>query len=334
MSDVVKDFKPPTEDGTDRDIRLPSCQREWAWKNSRGLKKMQGLIDSVMMGYPIPTCILNRTSMRQFEIYDGRHRIETMYRYANDRFEWNGKKYSTLSDTEKDQFNNRQIPVTITIEATNSQLSDMFIRLNKGVPLKDYDIFWANRHTPLVSAVERLVFPHQRLSRSLGDVDMRARTDLANWVALVHGLNTREAGNISTSHIRVFDNGGQDRSVNDEFVTTGLDALATLYEMANEQFPANTVEKRRYKKVGKITAFFLADWLAALDKDAAITKWVDIIGRVRRSEYNMLRALTTTGAQNLTAGKISQVLDQVNRWIYDGLRADAVSDDGDEEDDE
>ena len=332
VSDIVNDFKPPTEDGPERDICIPTCQREWAWKNARGLKKMQSLIDSVMNGYPIPTCILNRTNLRKYEIYDGRHRIETLYRYANDRFEWNGKLYSTLTHDEKAHFENRQIPVTIMIEATKSQLSDVFIRLNKGVALKDYDIFWANRHTSLVSSVERLVFPHARLSHSLGDVDLRARTDLANWVALVHGLNTREAGNITTSHIRVFDNDAQNNPVDDAFVTLGLDALATLYERANEQFPCTNTEKRRYKKVGKITAFFIADWMSALDKENAINKWVDIIGRIRRNDSDMLRALTTTGAQNLTSGKIAQVLRQVNNWIDNGIRADTGSDDGDDDD--
>jgi len=334
VSFLVNNYKAPEENGDEKDIRVPKCQREWAWKNKRGLQKQQSFIDSVMNGYPVPTCILNRTHLRQFEIYDGRHRIETLYRYANDRFAWNNKKYSEISDTEKDRFNDREIPVTIMEEATSNQLADVFIRLNKGVPLKDYDLFWANRNTPLVSAVERLVFPNERLSKSLGGIKLNTRVDLSHWVALVHGLNTENAGNISTSYIRASDNNGMYQEIHDNRVINGLNAVVELYERANDLYPANDTEKRRYKKVGKITAFFVSDWLNAIDKNDAIQKWVHIIGRLRGENRDaMTRALTTSGAQNLTCEKIDTVIKQVDNYLTHGISEDFSSID-DEDDDE
>jgi len=333
VANFVESYTPPEENNPDKEIFVPECQRQWAWKATTGLQKQQKLIDSVMNGFPIPTCILNRTQLRKFEVYDGRHRIETMYRYANDKFAWNGKLYSELTDAEKDKFNNREIPVTIVKGANEDQLAEVFTRLNKGAPLNDSDHFWANRSKPLVAATRRLVVNHERLAASLGYSDLSTRNDLANWVALVRGLNTRNAGNISTSHIRAFKDGGMEAPVDDAFVMSGLDALATLYETANREFPADNNGKRRFKKVGYMTAFFVADWLKAEDKDATIQKWVGVIGRLRGDEEkakDMRDALITTGAQNLNATKIAKVLKQVHDYVEHGIRvSDAVSDDED-----
>jgi len=329
---IVKNFAPPTEVGEPKEIRIPSCQRQWAWKNVRGLQKQQELIDSAMNGFPIPTCIMNCLNLRQFDIYDGRHRMETLWRYANDKFAWNGKKFSELTPELKDRFNSREIPVTIMEDATNAQLAEVFIRLNKGVPLKDYDLFWANRESPLVGATERLVFPHARLAAALGDVDLKNRNDLANWVGLVRGLSTQNAGNISTSYIRASENDGLNVMVNDAFVTSGLDALATLFESANAAHPTTDKIKRAFKKVGKLSAFFVADWLAAEDGAAIIRKWVRVIKRLRgQNNDDMKNALSTKGAQNLTAEKIAKVLRQVNDYLERGILAgDNASNDGDE----
>lgn len=333
VADIVANYKPPTEDGEDKDITVPSCQREWAWKHKRGLQKMRQLIDSIMNGYPVPTCILNRLRARQYEVYDGRHRFETAYRYANDRFDWNGKKFSDLSDDEKQRFLNRELPVTIMIGATPDELADVFIRLNKGVPLKDCDLFWAMRASPLVSATERLVFPHTRLSDSLGGVNLSLRTDLANWVGLVIGLNTRNAGNISTSHIRACENNGMNTSVDDAYVLAGLDALATLYETANDRYPATNKVKGQFKKVGKMSAFFLAEWIPSENKQDVIEKWVSIIGRLRGPNApHMAMALASAGAQNLTAERITRVLEQVRAYLTEGVLpgGDSVDSDDDE----
>ena len=40
----------PDNTGT---LFLPESQRTWAWNGKRGLAKMQSLVDSVFMGYPI-----------------------------------------------------------------------------------------------------------------------------------------------------------------------------------------------------------------------------------------------------------------------------------------
>jgi len=316
---LVSDYSPDNSGS----IVVPEGQREWAWKSKRGHVKMQKLIDSVFYGFPIPSLILNkRRSNRNYiyEVYDGRHRIETLWKYYHDEFKWQDHLYSELSDEDKRLFCERTIPATITQGATAEQLADMFIRLNAGVPLKDYDLLWANRARPLVRATREIVCNNARLSAALGGLTMTNRADLANWTAMVAGLSSQNAGNMTTSFIRLAgDPGlGLDMDVNEDNVRAGIDAYCNLLEMANIAFPPSTAEQRKFKKVGKIAAFFFAEWMSSANKIAVQGKWHEVIGRLRSDAVvagHMSNALHTTGAQNLTASKIEETLAQVDAYL-------------------
>lgn len=312
-------------------IHVPNSQRDWAWKGKRGKKKMESFIDSIMNNYAIPSCIMYRTGLNTFDVYDGRHRFETIQRYKNDEFVWNTRKYSELSAEDQQRFNSREIPVTIISDASMAVLAEMFLRMNDGAPLKDYDRYWANRFMPLIQAVERLIQNNERLSACLGNNDMKKREDLANWVALLSGLATVKAGNMTTSYLRVCEEIGLDYIVPDT-VNADLDVLCELLETANERYPALDKDKKELKKVGKIIAFFFHDWFTSNRNRNVIAKWVDVIGKLRGSEQEreeMKAALSTSGAQNLTSQKVIDVLRQVNNHIENNITytADNESDD-------
>jgi hypothetical protein len=325
IKDIVANYRPPTDENPegDGDFCLPPSQRGWAWKNARGKKKQQLLIDSVMNHIPIPTCIVNRVSHRKFHVYDGRHRFETFYEYANDVFEWDGKKYSQLTEDEKQIFDEREIPVTIVSNITMDQLCDMFIRVNSGASLKDYDLFWANMDRPLMQAVKRLILNDHRIAACFGlSMDeLNKREDLSNWVSLMCGLATRKSTNISTSYIRISDSDkiNLDSDIDYAVVNQGLDAVCRLYEIANGRYELGERQKKAFKKVPKVTAFFLEDWFTI--GDPAIEKWVDVIGRLQNAEtkVKMSAALSTVGAQNLTSTKVSTVMRQVNHYLATGV---------------
>jgi hypothetical protein len=319
---IVDNFKPPEEAIGDRDINVPEGQRLWSWKGKTGTQKQKVLIDSIMNSFPIPGSVVNRVGALRFDVWDGRHRMETMWRYANDKFEWNGKKFSELTSDEKTRFKNREVPVTITDNASRVQLSDMFTRLNSGTPLKDYDYLHGQAETELVKAVYRLVHTHAALAEALALTGgkIKERVNLANWCALVNGLNTENSGNMTTSYIRLSE--VLENPIDDMKVKTGLDALAKLYTKANTSFPTTDKVKRGFKNVGKITAFFFADWFAADSdhKDGIIKKWTGIVGRLRGSKedsMNMKNALATKGAQNLTSERVARVIEQVNAFLYE-----------------
>ena len=70
-------------------LRVPKYQRKWSWKGANGMKKMYQLIDSLLHKYPVPPIILNQYSDGDrtcYDIYDGRHRCETVWRFVNNKF--------------------------------------------------------------------------------------------------------------------------------------------------------------------------------------------------------------------------------------------------------
>ena len=332
---LVNDYAP---DNTGVIIR-PEGQRllatGWSLTTKKGRDKQAKLIDSVFYGYAIPTILLNRRrALRIFEVYDGRHRLETLWNFYNDKLKWNNHLFSELCEDDQRVFLDRTIPVIITDGATTPQLAELFIRVNAGVPLKDYDLLWANRDSAFVRAVRNLIENHPRLSAALGGLSLSTRSDLANWSAYVAGLSTQNAGNMTTSYVRLTgDEGlGLDLVVNDQAVRSGLDAYCDLLEAANAQFPALAGDQRKYKKIGRVAAFFFAEWMEAADKAWVHAKWLGIIGRLRGSNNDaaeMSAALRTTGAQNLTAAKVEQVLRQVNDFL---AGAPIVIEDGDDSD--
>jgi hypothetical protein len=338
---LVNDYHP---DNTGVIVR-PDGQRllaqSWSLSTKKGRAKQANLIDSIFYGYAIPSILLNRRrALRIFEVYDGRHRLETMWNFHNDKLKWNNHLFSELSDDDQRVFMERSIPVTITDGATNVQLAELFIRVNAGVPLRDSDLLWANRDSALVRGARNVIENHPRLSAALGGLSLTSRSDLANWTAYVAGLSTQNAGNMTTSYVRLSsDEGlGLDHAVNEPLVAAGLDAYCTLLESANLQFPALVGEQRKYKKIGRVAAFFFADLMRAGNPDDAYTvhqKWLGIIGRLRGPVDDaaaMSAALRTTGAQNLTAAKVEQVLRQVNDFLA-GIPVGVVNDDDDSDSD-
>lgn len=329
--DLVTEYS-PENDGT---IIVPDGQREWAWKSKKGLRKQQNLINSVFYGFPIPSIILNKKSRVHLEVYDGRHRIETLWRYYKDKFTWEGKKYSELCVEDQRIFCERTLPATIIQNASNEQLADMFIRLNAGVPLKDYDLLWAQRNSTLVRATRRLICENARFATALGGADLSYRPDLANWTAFVAGLSTWNSGNMTTSYIRLSgDDGlGLEMNIQTDRVVMGMDAFCALLESIPSATPK---QLRKMKKIGKFAAFFLHEWMAAEDKAPIFAKWRDVLRRLWGGEdvaKPMAMALSTTGAQNLTSTKISETLAQVNAYLT-GLAPPHVSasDDSDSDD--
>lgn len=341
IEDVLNEYN--FYENLDGNLYLPASQRMWAWKDKRGMKKMIKLIDSVMSGFPIPSCILHRISNRRYEVYDGRHRIETMWKYKNNEFKWNDKFYKDLTGAEKDLFNQRRIPLTIVSGATPSQLADAFIRLNSGSPLKDSDMFWAMKDSSLLKAVERLVLNNARLSVALGGQDLKNRPDLGNWVGLVYGLTTRNSGIMSTSYIRISNDtdGGLDIEVDDEFVKQGIDAVCSVLESAwlqldgvgrlNGTGNVSATEKKKFKKVVKFLAFFVDEWMKSDNKLATITKWRDIVVRYR-AEKKIQSAMYNSAGGHLNKNKIETILARLNTYLETGRLDDDSSYESEDED--
>jgi hypothetical protein len=324
-------------------LYLPPHQREWSWTGTKGLKKMRKFIDSVLHNYPIHTIILNAIddgTRERWEIYDGRHRVETLWRFVHNDFALVIDEGTTsqqvvyfrdLSDSDRARFNDRQIPVATTAAATPTQLADVFIRLNSGKPLTQADYCWACRDTPLIRSTMAVLLANKERFRPLfGGADITHRKSLPDWVGLFAGIVTDNAANMTTSFERLSIH--LESEIPAATAASAMDALFELYTRANAAFVVSASTLKKYQSIGFINAFFFDTWLTASDKAVAITNWVRVIGHVRTTFNKWL--VTVEGAQNLNSRKLAVVREKVDRWLETGYdaAADAVSSETDEED--
>jgi len=302
-------------------------QREQAWKGKTGIEKREALIDSVFHNFPIPSCLVGKTVVEGHEVYelfDGRHRMETFTKFYNGEFTYEGKRFDDLTAPDKERFLERRVPVTEITNGDAGNLALVFVRLNSGVTLKPSDFCWAYRSKPLIAEAIRLVVGNQELAHALGGFNMEHRPMLANWVGLTLALSKNNAGLMTTSWARVAPRIEDDVDV--QSVTDGVAAYTNLLERANLSHPVESKVAAKYAKAGFLAAYWLSEWIKAADPDAkemVQDKWYSIICnlRSRNSETReaMERALSTTGAQNLNDAKVEEVLKQVAKYVKSDL---------------
>jgi len=318
VSRLASYYELPTEEvpcGSGR-LYLPKHQRLWSWKNKKGLAKQRSFIDSILHNYPIPAIILNRIddgSRERWQIYDGRHRVETLRRYKNNDFSLTVGEtevfYKDLSPSDRSCFDQRTIPTIIMDSASPAQLAEVFMRLNAGKSLSQADYCHANQDTPLVSGTLRILEANKERFRSLFGTDITRRDSMPDWVGLCLGLSTQNAGNMTTSFER--HQAYLDLELDLEKVRDGFDALFTLYTEVEALTTTMPRDLKRYERVGFINAFFLADWL--LDPVSAIQNWITVVTHIRTTGDRSM--VSIGGAQNLTTAKIDAVLTKVHGWL-------------------
>lgn len=125
----------------------PKFQRRNAWNDDKRSK----LIESIIMGYPVPEIVLaeNPNKKRSFIVIDGKQRLLTLAGFmANDKYKYwdkpilkglkvlnelNKLKYTDLDEKSKREFDNSSLRCTVITNFKDIQiLYDIFYRLNSG----------------------------------------------------------------------------------------------------------------------------------------------------------------------------------------------------------
>lgn len=121
------------------DVKIdPDFQREFVWD-----KKQKGeLIESVLMGIPIPVFYFFENKEGEIQVVDGRQRISTFIDFIDDKFELKqlkiikniiGKKFSSLDSLQQRKIEDYQIDTYTIQPPTPEQVKfDIFDRVNRG----------------------------------------------------------------------------------------------------------------------------------------------------------------------------------------------------------
>lgn len=110
------------------------------------------LIDSIMRGFDIPKIFLRKLpdgSPHLFEVIDGKQRLTAIWGFVTNQFplltkcdpfpeigDLGGKRWSELPDNAKDRLQFANMTVSKIEAATKDEIRELFLRLQKGEPLK------------------------------------------------------------------------------------------------------------------------------------------------------------------------------------------------------
>jgi hypothetical protein len=109
------------------------------------------LIDSLLRGYDIPKIYLRKRpegGSRLYEVVDGKQRLTAIWRFLGNDFrlsrdvyiegigQLGGKTWSELSAAAQDRLQFATITVSQLEEATSDEVAELFLRLQKGEPLR------------------------------------------------------------------------------------------------------------------------------------------------------------------------------------------------------
>ena len=115
----------------------PDFQRGEVWS----LEKSKKLLDTIYKGWDIPKVYLNVIDDENFEVIDGQQRMSTIFKFYDnllqlpkDTFNLDGLVYKELDDKSKDKFDDYEMDLVLINEATEEEISELFLRLQLGVP--------------------------------------------------------------------------------------------------------------------------------------------------------------------------------------------------------
>lgn len=359
VSKIVEEYVPPTEPEEKQKharMRVPECQRAWAWEGRRGRQRQMKIILSILNQYPVPPPILSFSRNDQggdlYEIYDGRHRVETIQQFYNNKFPIilmvNGKKrdvyYGDLNDYDQMTFCRAMIPMIIAKNASQDDLKDIYERLNDSVALKDKDHLWAAKRKPLIQYTFRMLERFKERILKVMKIDCSPKNEkirdiLPNWIAITVGVNENDASTMTTSHIKLAP--FLDRPLHDDDrIGQFIGLLLTLYENAERHTPTKNKSKdKALGKIGKYTVFFADDLFRTREANLAknipcgttdqsiLDKWTEIIAHDRKVNYKLVQV---SGAQNINAAKLARMRNKIDHWITTG---DVIDEDCDDDDD-
>ncbi|WP_217633819.1 DUF262 domain-containing protein [Vibrio rotiferianus] len=125
----------------ENDIYVPEYQREFVWTEVG----QSTLIESIVLGLPIPVVFLAENSDGRLEIVDGSQRIRTIVSFISNELALVGLKklkalnevmFSDLPKTRQRKILNTSIRMIVLSESANEQVkNDLFERINKGSDL-------------------------------------------------------------------------------------------------------------------------------------------------------------------------------------------------------
>ncbi len=168
-----KDIKDSIKRGVRSFNIRPNFQRYYVWN----IKKATLLIESVLLGIPLPIVYLAEENDGELVVVDGQQRLQSIIYFINGRFgqtqkfkldsrnlktelsyDLSGKTFSELSQEYKDAILDYELTISIIKKESKPSLRyEMFFRLNQGaMPLNDMEMRVSQFQGPYLDFIKEL----------------------------------------------------------------------------------------------------------------------------------------------------------------------------------
>lgn len=115
-----------------------AIQRGYVWDK----KRKSLLIESMILGYPVPPFYAKRGENKVFDMLDGKQRSSAICGYFNNEYalegvseEYEGKYFNELPEEVQDEIISYSLTVYYFEDITDEEVNEMFYRLNNGKAL-------------------------------------------------------------------------------------------------------------------------------------------------------------------------------------------------------
>lgn len=175
-------------------ILAPDFQREFVWK----LKQKSELVESILMGIPLPMIYFFEGEDGVIQVVDGKQRLTSLFEYIEDKFPLSqslsilqnlrGKRYSELEPAERTKIARHQFIAQTIIPPTPDRIKfDIFERVNrKGSILNNQEMRNALYHgesTELLNKLAEETSFKQATGNGISPTRMRDRYMILRFLA-------------------------------------------------------------------------------------------------------------------------------------------------------
>jgi hypothetical protein len=181
-----------------------TIQRNLRWT----MEQKSGLIESILLGYPIPAVYTVKSLDNVLWFLDGKQRGDTLISYRNDGFALSemtvygvnitGMKYSDLPEEFKELIDEQNITIYQFEKLTTEQRDIMFKKLNSGTPLSTIELIRSILGTDLLEYFDTLILTDffQKVAMTVKQRDKFIDQELIlQSIALLTGRSKNISGN-------------------------------------------------------------------------------------------------------------------------------------------
>jgi hypothetical protein len=307
---------------SEKPIKLYELNRDFVWDDDT----QEGLIVSILTGYPIPTITVCNGA-----IVDGGNRTTTLWRFKNNEFnvKIDGVEYdyeTMLSNRNiSRKWDGCQVPIQVITEATSDEISNIYENLNKGKPLSFGQLLENRKHVTFVDAALSIInksqnnaqYPYRELTSKVWNKTFKkskTRTEIAFAFQLL------AASMYGPNHFKTsFSHHVGHILITEKSQIVDFTNLGKILAMLNEVDPDNIIPRAKksfcFRKFAGVIIHDM--WDQTLSSEDFKKKWKKMFDKAYNDlEDKNIRVLFNIGTERATSGtRLKAISDRVQSFL-------------------